>query len=110
MVSDTMLTALLVYILRCKRTGFKSTDTMIDFLVLYAVNTGTHLGDRKECYHNAIDSTCMQVCSTAAAPGVIELKVMLEPETAMDGNLVKYRSNDGEPELFQYSERIKSNA
>ncbi|KAL1939035.1 hypothetical protein VTO73DRAFT_10295 [Trametes versicolor] len=40
MASDLMLTASLISILRRKRTGFSSTDNMIDVLMMYSVNTG----------------------------------------------------------------------
>ncbi|EIW53550.1 uncharacterized protein TRAVEDRAFT_52676 [Trametes versicolor FP-101664 SS1] len=40
MVSDLLLTASLIHVLHCKRTGFKRTDTVIDTLILYSINTG----------------------------------------------------------------------
>ncbi|KAL1939433.1 hypothetical protein VTO73DRAFT_9989 [Trametes versicolor] len=40
MVSDLLLTASLIHVLHCKRTGFKRTDTVIDILILYSINTG----------------------------------------------------------------------
>lgn len=65
MAADLVLTATLIHILRRKRTGFRryavrhfqdilavfavklasriSTDSIIDVLVMYAVNTGAHI-------------------------------------------------------------------
>ncbi|KAI1785108.1 hypothetical protein LXA43DRAFT_1100669 [Ganoderma leucocontextum] len=39
-VTDFILTISLIFFLQRSRTGFKSTDTMIDVLILYAINTG----------------------------------------------------------------------
>ncbi|KAM5544719.1 hypothetical protein V8D89_001617 [Ganoderma adspersum] len=39
-VVDTVLTAVLIYVLHSSRTGIKSTNTMLDTLVAYAVTTG----------------------------------------------------------------------
>ncbi|KAI1784885.1 hypothetical protein LXA43DRAFT_1066381 [Ganoderma leucocontextum] len=39
-VADSFMTAVLIYSLRRSRTGIKRTDSMINVLVLYAINTG----------------------------------------------------------------------
>ncbi|KAI1784884.1 hypothetical protein LXA43DRAFT_1100908 [Ganoderma leucocontextum] len=39
-VTDVLLTTILVYSLHKSRTGIKSTDSMINVLIMYAVNTG----------------------------------------------------------------------
>ncbi|PIL32332.1 hypothetical protein GSI_05578 [Ganoderma sinense ZZ0214-1] len=38
--ADVILTATLIYILHHSRTGFKSTDSMINSLILYTISTG----------------------------------------------------------------------
>ncbi|KAI0709799.1 hypothetical protein C8Q76DRAFT_81068 [Earliella scabrosa] len=42
--ADMVLTSTLIYILRASRTGFKSTDSLIDVLVVYTINTGLLTG------------------------------------------------------------------
>ncbi|PIL32306.1 hypothetical protein GSI_05552 [Ganoderma sinense ZZ0214-1] len=39
-VADSFMTAVLIYSLQRSRTGIKRTDSMINVLVLYAINTG----------------------------------------------------------------------
>ena len=39
-VTDVLLTSILVYSLHKSRTGIKRTDSMINVLIMYAVNTG----------------------------------------------------------------------
>ncbi|KAI0750007.1 hypothetical protein C8Q80DRAFT_1269797 [Daedaleopsis nitida] len=39
-LTDVVLTATLIYYLQRSRTGFTGTDSMIDVLILYAINTG----------------------------------------------------------------------
>ncbi|KAJ3019071.1 hypothetical protein NUW54_g177 [Trametes sanguinea] len=43
-VADFALTVLLVYILHQSRTGLKRTDSMLDVMILYTVNTGLITG------------------------------------------------------------------
>ncbi|KAL7284499.1 hypothetical protein ACG7TL_001790 [Trametes sanguinea] len=38
--ADTLLTAVLIIVLRKSRTGVKRTDSMIDVMIMYSVNTG----------------------------------------------------------------------
>ncbi|KAI9056799.1 hypothetical protein FKP32DRAFT_1413252 [Trametes sanguinea] len=42
--ADTLLTVILIAVLRRSRTGIKRTDSMIDVMILYAVNTGLVTG------------------------------------------------------------------
>ncbi|RPD56867.1 hypothetical protein L227DRAFT_578531 [Lentinus tigrinus ALCF2SS1-6] len=39
-LADTIITAALIYSLHRSRTGFESTDTLIDTLIMYTINTG----------------------------------------------------------------------
>ncbi|KAI0640456.1 hypothetical protein C8Q79DRAFT_1015241 [Trametes meyenii] len=41
---DLLLTAVLIYLLHCSRTGMKRTDSAIDTIILYAVSTGLLTG------------------------------------------------------------------
>ncbi|KAI9069804.1 hypothetical protein FKP32DRAFT_37562 [Trametes sanguinea] len=43
-IADTMLTAVLIYVLHKSRTGIKRTDSMIDVMIMYSVNTGLLTG------------------------------------------------------------------
>ncbi|KAI0833766.1 hypothetical protein BC628DRAFT_1414506 [Trametes gibbosa] len=42
--ADLVLASALIYILQRSRTGFKSTDSMIDILIVYTINTGLLTG------------------------------------------------------------------
>ncbi|KAI0759575.1 hypothetical protein BD413DRAFT_596250 [Trametes elegans] len=42
--ADLVLTTSLIYVLRRSRTGFKSTDSLIDILIVYTINTGLLTG------------------------------------------------------------------
>ncbi|KAL1949744.1 hypothetical protein VTO73DRAFT_8625 [Trametes versicolor] len=44
MVVDTILTGVLITVLHRSRTGIKRTDSMIDLLIVYAINTGLLTG------------------------------------------------------------------
>ncbi|KAH9886307.1 hypothetical protein C8Q73DRAFT_716341 [Cubamyces lactineus] len=44
MAADWVLMFVLIYILHSNRTGFQSTDSMIDLMILYTVNTGVLTG------------------------------------------------------------------
>ncbi|KAI0353696.1 hypothetical protein OH77DRAFT_1522258 [Trametes cingulata] len=39
-VSDVLITSILIWVLRRSRTGFKRTDTIIDVLITYSIGTG----------------------------------------------------------------------
>ncbi|OJT05272.1 hypothetical protein TRAPUB_3936 [Trametes pubescens] len=43
-IVDTLLTGTLILALQKSRTGFKGTDSLIDVLIMYAVNTGLLTG------------------------------------------------------------------
>ncbi|KAI0327371.1 hypothetical protein GY45DRAFT_1437012 [Cubamyces sp. BRFM 1775] len=40
MIGDFLVTAVLIYVLRKNRTGFKTTDSILDSLITYAISTG----------------------------------------------------------------------
>ncbi|EIW63549.1 uncharacterized protein TRAVEDRAFT_43835 [Trametes versicolor FP-101664 SS1] len=44
LATDTLLTGALIHVLLHSRTGFKSTDSLIDTLILYSINTGLLTG------------------------------------------------------------------
>ncbi|KAM5544673.1 hypothetical protein V8D89_001571 [Ganoderma adspersum] len=42
--SDVMITAMLIFALRRSRTGIKRTDSMLDVMIMYSINTGLLTG------------------------------------------------------------------
>ncbi|EIW53731.1 uncharacterized protein TRAVEDRAFT_52851 [Trametes versicolor FP-101664 SS1] len=44
LVADLLLASVLIYVLHRSRTGIKSTDTMIDLMIMYSISTGLLTG------------------------------------------------------------------